>query len=427
MNEALPATADVVIVGAGMAGLSAAVELTRRGLDVVLVESADRPGGRVATDVVDGFRLDRGFQLLNPSYPRLRRLARDGVLDLDALQLQQFDAAVRVALDGRHAILADPRRHPGDLLATVRAPVGSLAEKARFAAWAARCALGPGARLANRPDETYFAALDRGGVTGGLRTAVVEPFLAGVLGDDRGETSANMVGLLMRAFIDGRPGVPAWGMGALPAQLAAALPPGCLRLGVHVQQVHGNVVRTLAGSVTARAVLVATDPPRAAALLGLPEPRMRALTTFWYVAPANPCRRPILHLDGLRRGPVVNAAVMSAAAPSYSPDGRGLIGATVVGEHGDADSEVAVRGQLRSMFGTENSRVAAAAGGRHPRRAAGHAAAARAAPERAARRRALRGRRPPGHRIAAGCAGLGSAGRAGDPAAAGHLNHSCSS
>jgi glycine/D-amino acid oxidase-like deaminating enzyme len=352
MTTALPDETDVVIAGAGLAGLSAALELTRAGVDVLLLEASDRPGGRVATDLVDGFRLDRGFQLINPSYPRLRRLAARGALDLDRLQLQSFDAGVRVALDGRHAVLADPRRSPRDLLASIIAPLGSPVEKAKFAAWALRCATSKPSKLLASADEPYGAALRRAGIGGALRSSVLEPFLAGVLGEDSQQSSAHFVSLLIRAFVRGTPGVPAWGMQALPAQLAAALPEGTLRTGVRVDSVAGSAVHTASGTVTARAVLIAADPSAGCALAGLPAPELRSLTTFWFVADSAPYARPILHVDGLRRGPIVNAAVLSAAAPAYSPDGRALIAATMVGKP-DAGSERAARTQAGLMFGTD--------------------------------------------------------------------------
>ena len=322
--------ADVVIVGAGLAGLSAALELTRLGRRVLVLEAADRPGGRVVTDLVEGFRLDRGFQLVNPAYPQLRRLAASGVLDPDRLRLQRFDAGVRVALDGEHRVLADPRRSPRDLAGTMvglRAPV----EQLRLARWALGCRLRRPAALLARPDQPYGRQLDQAGIRGPLRTAVLELFLAGVLGEDQAETSARYVALLIRAFLTGTPGVPAWGVQALPEQLAAALPTGTLRLGVPVESMSAPAVSTATGRVTGRAVLVATDPAGAAAFTGLPRPRLRSLTTFWFAAERSPHPRPILHLDGLRRGPVVNTAVLSVAAPAYSPDGRALIAASMVG------------------------------------------------------------------------------------------------
>jgi phytoene dehydrogenase-like protein len=345
--------ADVVIVGAGLAGLSAALDLSRLGRQVLLLEAADRPGGRVVTDTVDGFRLDRGFQLLNPAYPRLRRLAGAGVLAADRLELRQFTAGVRVALDGRHQVLADPRRSPRDLPSTLRG-LGSPIEQARFAGWALRCLLRRPAALLAEPDEPYGRRLDRVGVRGPLRTGVLEPFLAGVLGEDQAESSARFVALLIRTFARGTPGVPARGMQVLPELLAAALPAGVLRLGVRVEAVTGPTARSSAGPLTGRAVLVATDPATAATLTGLPRPELRSLTTFWFSAERSPYSRAILHLDGLRRGPLANAAVLSDAAPAYSPDGRALIAASMVGLPGTG-AEQQVRRQLELMYGTSTT------------------------------------------------------------------------
>lgn len=353
-----PSRADVVVVGAGLAGLACARVLTGAGLEVSVLEAGDAVGGRVRTDVVDGFRCDRGFQLLNPSYPEARR-----VLDLPALRLQPFPAGVVVADGSGRRLLADPRRiPPAQLPAAVggglRGP-GSLAEKLAFARWALRSATRDPRDLLSAPDEPWGAFLDRSGVTGALRREVVETFLAGTLAEDDGSTSRRFVELLVRSFVRGTPSVPWGGMQAMPEQLAAGLPDGAVRLGVRVTAVRGDAgrpaVTTSAGATDARAVVVAADPATAHDLLGLPVPPTRGLTTFWHVAPQPPSSSGALHVDGDRRGPVVNTVVMSNAAPSYSPDadgGRALVASTVLGDHGDAATEKAVRAQLADVYGT---------------------------------------------------------------------------
>jgi hypothetical protein len=114
-------------------------------------------------------------------------------------------------------------------------------------------------------------------------------------------------------------------MGALPAQLAAGLPAGVLRLGRRVESVTPGVVRADGEEIAARAVVVATDPVTATQLLpGVAAPRMYALTTLYFVAPAAPARGPTLHLDATG-GPLANTVVLTEAAPGYSPDNRALI------------------------------------------------------------------------------------------------------
>ena len=151
----LPRRVDVVVVGAGLAGLAAATRLSGRGLDVAVVEASDGVGGRARTDHVDGLLLDRGFQLLNPSYPEAARL-----LDLAALDLQPFDGGVVVAHGGRRSVLADPRRAPQHAIGALTAP-GSLREKAAFAAWAAQVGFGSARRIKAAPDEPLSVSLQR--------------------------------------------------------------------------------------------------------------------------------------------------------------------------------------------------------------------------------------------------------------------------
>ena len=338
----------VVVVGAGLAGLACAQRLTRAGVDVVVLESADAVGGRVRTDVVDGFRCDRGFQLLNPAYPVLER-----VVDVAALDLKAFQAGVVAAHGSRHAVLADPRRVPARLPQTVVAPLGTLADKLRFARWAATSLL-PVRRLLRRPDRTLAASLDRSGLTGPLRSGVVEPFLAGVLADWEGASSANFTALLLRSFVLGSPSVPALGMGRLPELVAATLPAGTVRLGTAVGTVTDRAVHTETGErLAARAVVVATDPETAGRLTGRPTPAMKSLTTFWHTAPEAPTRTPMLHLDADRRGPVVNTAVMTTVAPSYAPAGRPLVATTVVGADGSVEAERAARAHAGLIYGVD--------------------------------------------------------------------------
>lgn len=340
---------DVVVVGAGVAGLTCARALRRRGLDVRVLESGDVVGGRVRSERVDGFTLDRGFQLLNPAYPALR-----DVVDLGALRLQPFLAGVAVRRDDGLALLADPRRAPARLRETLGSGYLRPGELVALARWAAP-ALGPVAALEQGPDATLGASLTAAGVHGRIRHEVLEPFLAGVLGDESQTTSAAFVRLLVRSFLRGTPGLPAGGMAALPAQLADGLD---VTTGARVQAVAavpgGQEVHVDGSVLRARAVVVAADPVTAALLTGLEPPRMRGLVTTWWAA-QGVARTDAVVVDGRRRGPVVNAALVSAVAPSYAPAGAQLVQATCVlppsGAAGPDASEV--RRQAGEMLGAD--------------------------------------------------------------------------
>lgn len=345
----LPSRVDVVVAGAGLAGLGAARVLAGAGLEVLLLDAGDAPGGRLRTDHVGGLLLDRGFQLLNPSYPQLRR----GV-DLDALELRPFEAGAVVATGARRIVVGDPRRMPRDLRSTLRLPFGTMREKLAFARWALYVGFGPVGRIKNRVDSSLAQRLRDRGMDGALTDRVLRPFLAGVLGEDDLRTSAVFAELVVRSFIRGTPALPAAGIQALPEQLAAGLPAGTLRLSTRVRAVHSGRVETERGSVTAGAVVVATDPRSAAALVGLPEPAMRGLTTFYHLAAEPPTARALLYLDADRRGPVVNTTVLTNAAPSYGP-GCHLLASTVLGGDGGAEMEGAARQHAGTVYGVDSS------------------------------------------------------------------------
>lgn len=341
-------------MGAGLAGLVCARGLRARGLEVRVLEAEDAVGGRVRTDHVDGFTLDRGFQLLNPAYPAVREL-----VDVAALDLRTFLPGVAVRRGARTALLADPRRAPLLLARTLvdgaRSGLLGPGELLRLARWAAP-ALGPVERLLAAPDTTLTRSLDAVGVDGPLRRGVLEPFLAGVLADDDGATSAAFVRLLVRSFLRGTPGVPAAGMAALPAQLARGLDD--VRLGVRVQRVErrgaGVAVHADDGVVHARAAVVATDPVTAERLVGVRAPAMKGLTTHWYATDEAPRLLPAVVVDGERRGPVVNAAVMSLVARGYAPAGQHLVQATVL-HHGTGRGadEPEVRAHAGEVLGAD--------------------------------------------------------------------------
>jgi phytoene dehydrogenase-like protein len=336
---------DVVVIGAGLAGLRAARLLCARGLDVALLEAADRPGGRVATDEIDGFRCDRGFQVLNTSYPALRVAA-----DLEALALRSFEsgAAVRGA-DGRLHVLAHPVRSPGLIWRTAADELLRPLGKAKLAAWTAQVLATPPARTARRIDRSAAQDFAAAGLSGPVVDRFLRPFLSGVLGEAELSTSAAYVRLVWRSFALGAIAVPDAGMGALPAQLAARLPAGVLRLGRRVTGLRGRTVLTEDGSLEGRAVLVATDPATAGGLLpGLEVPDLHALTTYFHVPPNPPASLPMLHLDGTG-GPVANSLVLTNAAPGYAPDGRSLVASTVLGR-ADRTPEAVVRRELARIY-----------------------------------------------------------------------------
>jgi phytoene dehydrogenase-like protein len=324
-------THDAIVIGAGLAGLRSAVRLAEAGHDVVVLEAEGVVGGRQRTDSVDGFLLDRGFQILNPAYPAVKRW-----VDVADLRLQRFPVGVRVRTETDSVELTHPLRHPTGIPATLRSGLVSPKDLAALVRWLAPVLLRPRSVITGK-DRTLRAEWDRIGLHGPLRTHILEPFLAGVLGEDDGTSSDAFTRLLMRMFALGSPGLPANGIGALPAQLARvadaagadirlAAPVRRLRAGGGTDGVEVDVVG--GSSLRARSVVVAVGPGAVGDLLEIPAPATNGLQTWWFAADAPPAASALLAVDGRRRGPVVNTVVISNSAPSYAPPGRHLVAAT---------------------------------------------------------------------------------------------------
>jgi phytoene dehydrogenase-like protein len=350
--EAMTTRCDVVVVGAGLAGLRCARELARGGLDVRLVEAGDAVGGRVRTDIVDGFRIDRGFQVLNDGYPEVRAALR-----VKDLHLKRMDDAVTVRAGGRLHDVANPLSLPKEGLGLATSGIVPFGQKLRLGAYAAAATTLPPSRLRGRADVTTRQALTEAGMSEETLDRVIKPFFAGVLLERELVTSRRFVDLMMRMFARGHSTVPEQGMQAMPEQLAGDLPPGVLRLEAPVPEVGPTHVRAGDEDLEARAVVVATDAWSAARLvpgLGTP-PRALGVTTIYHAAPVWPGQRSRLVTDA-DGSPVVNTIVLSAAAPSYAPAGRALVSTSILHEDGRTDVDDAeLLGHLSALYDRDAS------------------------------------------------------------------------
>jgi len=337
--------AEVVVVGAGLAGLSVATRLVAAGVDVHVLEAGGHAGGRLATERIEGFVVDRGFQVLNTGYPR----AAD--LDLEALRMGWFERGAVVRVDGRAHRVVDPRQRPTRVVGTATAPIGSLRDKAALAAFSLRAGYAPVGRLLAAPERTAEESLRAAGIGDTPLERFFRPFLAGVLLEEGLATSSRYVDLLWRSFVRGAIGLPADGMQAVGEQLAGQLGEGRLHLHSAVRAVGRGSVLTGEGRWSADAVVVATDPGTAARLLPAVEASApREVTTHFHVLPASPWSEPLIVL-GQPGGRLVNSVVLSDAQPRYSPDGRALVASSGLVATGERE----VRAEIAEAHGVSPS------------------------------------------------------------------------
>ena len=319
-------SSDVLIIGAGLAGLSAAITLQAAGRNVRVIESSDRPGGRVTSDLIDGFICDRGFQLINSKYPAL--------IDLDVIKEIDFIQAPRVieiALGNDRRALGDPRVAPWTALDKA---TGTIPEKLTLLRF-----------LASSPKENQSVedVLKAAGTT---YVRVLRPFLQGVFLTDPKNVDARYGKSVIKSFVTGSIGVPRKGVAELSKALAARISP--ITYGVQVDSLEGKIVKTSAGDFKASTIIVATDATTATQLLGLPEvPRMAGCITWYHAVANNPSGNGRLIVDGQNRGPIINSIVMSDISSSYAPLGQHLVSTTT--DLGVTESDV--RRHLAIMWG----------------------------------------------------------------------------
>jgi len=341
---------ETIIIGAGLAGLTCARALHAAGRGCVVLEAGDEVGGRVRTDRIEGFLLDRGFQVLLTAYPEARRW-----LEYAALDLRVITPGALVWKDGARHRVSDPWRRPRDLAATLRAPVGTLADKLRIATLQLKAGRGSLEDVFRRPETTALAALRAHGFSDGMIEGFLRPWLGGIFLDPALETSSRMLEFVFRMFAGGDTALPASGMQAIPRQLAAGLPAGSVRCGAAVEAIDGRAVRLASGErLSARHLVVATDGTAAAGLVPrLPPPAWRAATTVYFAAARSPVGEGTLMLNGTGRGRVNTLIDLSQVSPSYAPPGQSLLSVTVAGSPSEEDEPLAasLRSELADWFG----------------------------------------------------------------------------
>lgn len=320
---------STVIIGGGISGLTCAKYLNEKGYSFMLLEGSDALGGRVRTDKVDGFLLDRGFQILLTNYPEAKK-----ILNYNNLDLKYFGSGAMIKAEKGFMKMENPFRNKMAYLTMAFSSVGSLSDKLKIRKFANE--------LAEIPDDEFFKMeatdtltfLRNYGWSEKMINNFFKPFYGGVFLENDLVTSSNFFQFTFKQFFKGDAAIPADGMQEIPKQIAEMLPRNSIRKNARVKGFEGNQIFLDGGEViTADRIVVATDPKTSDKLLGETNERTYNITTCTYFsAESSPLKgQKFIALNPNRRGAVHNVCVPSDISSHYGNAGKSLISVSTQG------------------------------------------------------------------------------------------------
>lgn len=342
----------VVIVGAGLSGLTCALRLHEAGVAVHVIEASDGVGGRVRTDHVDGFLLDRGFQVYLSAYPHAGDL-----LDIDALDLHSFEPGA-IVYDGAALVrVMDVFRRPKYLISSAFSSIGNLRDKIRVALLRFQTLGTSEQKIQRHPDQSTEMFLRNFGFSEKIINGFFRCFYGGIFLENELRTSSRMFEFTFKMFSQGSATLPARGMGSIALQLARRLPPETIRINSPVDSVTSSSVTLADGTIVgASHVVIATQASQTSSLVpafATRAPDWRSVTNVYYSADQSPLNEAIIALNGSSKGMVNNVCVPSDVSPLYAPEGKSLISVSLLGIHREEDIPEKVREELAAWFGKE--------------------------------------------------------------------------
>ena len=337
---------EFLVVGAGLAGLTAAKVLSQSGREVLLLEKSDGVGGRVRTDQYKDFLLDRGFQVLLTAYPELPKH-----LNLSLLRLHSFESGATIFSDGHFSKVGDPFRNVSSIMSTAFTKTIGMQDKIKLLKLRNSLIGRKKIYFQQKDDKRILETFEELGFTSKAINSFFKPLVGGIQLDPSLSGSTRLCFLVLKMLFIGDAAVPSRGMGAISEQLSKQINESSIRLTSPVDKVEGKKVILESGeSFLPSNLIIATEGPATAKLLGQESPLSRSVSCIYFSAPQAPSSSKAILLNGEKNGPALNVAIMSNISPSYSKNGKALI-AVAIPNTIKPDSMENVLIQMRKWFG----------------------------------------------------------------------------
>ncbi|WP_339712430.1 NAD(P)/FAD-dependent oxidoreductase [Cyclobacterium amurskyense] len=339
---------SVYIIGAGISGLVAAIELERAGYFPVILEGSDSIGGRVKTDETYGYLLDHGFQVLLTAYPELSRY-----LDLDKLNLKKFKAgAIILEAGGQSFAIHDPIRNPLKVFAMAFSKVGTLWDKYKMYALTKRLKEKSIEAIFTSPQSTTLTYLKDFGFSNRIIHNFFKPFFSGIFLEDQLSTSSRMFEFVFKMFGQGYAAIPEKGMGQIPQQLFEQLAHTQIRFNTKVSLIENNTIHLDSGnSLTADQIIIATAPGK---LIGQDNLDYHQVTNLYFTLQQSFIAKPMIGLVPDDKFMINNLVFLTDVSKKYASDGRALLSVSIIKDvKGLENLETLVTKELEALTGID--------------------------------------------------------------------------
>lgn len=315
----------IVIIGAGVAGLVAAIHCEKSGNPVHIIEATDRPGGRVKTDEIDGFRLDHGFQVLLTAYHEAQRY-----LDFSELELEKFNNGALIFQGNKSYQIGDPLRDPSQLLNMAFSSVGTLKDKWLIFKLSQSLKKQDRSTVFKAQDQSTLAYLQDYGFSEQMINRFFRPFFGGIFLENNLKTSASMFRFVFKLFSEGNAAIPKLGIEAIVDQLKAQLSNTTFHFNQKVENIAGKVIELQDGTtMDFEKLIIACQPGNMLSNLQATEAEWTSTCNLYFTTDQSVLGSKSIALVTDPESPINNFCVLSDVAATYAPAGKSLVSVTL--------------------------------------------------------------------------------------------------